>query len=84
MSWRLVQGPVPRGLNVKAKKSWSRTMTTIEPHALWVSVQRRPHSSVRGLTGHNRPETLKPDSMRPGRSFAVARDHIPINSEMRP
>lgn len=31
MSWKLELGPAPQGLNVKRKKSWWRTMTTIEP-----------------------------------------------------
>lgn len=31
MSWKLELGPAPRGLNVKRKRSWPRTMTTIEP-----------------------------------------------------
>ena len=84
MSWRLVRGPVPRGLNVKTKKSWPRTMTTIEPYALRVSVQRSPHSSVKGLTGHAGPEILTPDSVRPGRSYAVVRDSIPTDSEISP
>ena len=60
MSWKLELGPVPRGLNVKAR-SWLETMMTIEPFALRVSVQRRPLSSVQGLAGHDGPETYLDD-----------------------
>lgn len=83
MSWKLELGPVPRGLNVKAKRSWLETMMTIEPFALRVSVQRRPLSSVQGLAGHDGPESLSPDNMRSGRSHTTVQENIPTDSEMR-
>lgn len=53
MSWKLELGPAPQGLNVKRKKSWWRTMTTIEPFRAAGFCAAPPHPSARGLTGHD-------------------------------